>query len=89
MVVVFGVTPAAPVPPERRQSPPYFPTTAKTKWVYQLNDGREYTDVITKVEPVLGGATMTVGTLKPDGTVTPWYKYVVSEAAVCFVRASL
>jgi hypothetical protein len=77
--VLLGGTAAAPVPPERRQSPLYFPTTVGTKWVYQLNDGREYTEVITGVEPVLGGAVVIVGAVAPDGKARPWYRHVVSE----------
>lgn len=77
----------APVPPERRQAPLYFPTTAGTTWAYQLNDGREYTDVVTKVEPGAGEATVSVARRTPEGIVHPSSdKYVVSTRGLLRVE---
>jgi hypothetical protein len=76
---------AAPVPPDRR-APLYFPTAVGATWVYQLNDGREYTDVVTAVDHEQGHATVSVSVIGPDGKLHPSYRNVVSARGILRVE---
>ena len=85
--LLLGVAPAAPIPGDHLRPPLYFPTTVGTKWVYQLDDGREYTDVVTKVERGAGGEVIvSVGRETPDGKVHPGERYVVSARGLLRVE---
>jgi hypothetical protein len=60
---------ATPVPKNVKQPVLYFPTKVGTKWVYDSSDGREHTEVVTKVKENHGVMLVSVGRVGKDGKV--------------------
>ncbi|HKB05060.1 MAG TPA: hypothetical protein VKD90_22745 [Gemmataceae bacterium] len=50
----------APLPKDKPKTPPYFPSTVGTKWVFETSGGSEITEVIKAVEVKGTGTVVTV-----------------------------
>jgi hypothetical protein len=69
--VVLVATPAVPAPQLKDAGPAgYFPTTVGARWVYQSGQV-EQTEVVTDVRKDGEATIVAVGSVGPDGKVTP------------------
>ena len=72
VALALAAAPAAPAPRLKDAGPPsYFPITVGARWVYQSGQV-EQTEVVTDVKTDGEATVVTVGSVLPDGKVTPW-----------------
>ncbi|MBX9578847.1 MAG: hypothetical protein K2X87_00940 [Gemmataceae bacterium] len=85
LLLTWGVTAVAPVPPGRLQSPWYYPLKVGAEWVYLRGD-EEARVVVAAVAKKGAAFEVTAEELLDDGTRRPWERVAVSEGGLAVLH---
>src|SRR5262245_19890982 len=91
-VMIAGLLPAAPVPPDGGKQQYYFPTRVGTKWVYEENGGEGHGESVTESVEKNGRYLVTVKATSvdfKDGPSTTIWRYEVAHDGVFLVEEGL